>query len=469
MTEQLLTFQSQTGLKLEKFGGLIYRVRPFDFHELDHFGTLTCHLLMVHEVSIENLGKALATHYGRTRKELEKDLTAFLEELPWKTYLTRIEKETPRLASQDLQKAISELERAWDELEPLEHYRAPLQFHWEITRECNLGCLHCYARPNRIEGAEVDTLDWDHCLKTLDSLANMGVVQVNFLGGEPMIEQRFLELCEEAARRGLDVTFPTNGLLITVEKLARLKQIGLSSLTISLDSPEAKTYDRLRGQKGAHEKVIENIQLAKASGFQVIVNAVLTKLNHNQFDSLVELLVELEVDMLKVIDEFPVGRGLSNMEDLLISQDEYRQFYHHMLNEIKPRYEGQLEISLSPRFTFMGEPEKPTAEPFDYRCSAGRSQCFCTVEGDILPCYLFYDAREFKVANLKEQDLATIWNEPTNFEDFRHLVGPIQECQGCAYGNSCQGGCRGVAYKLTGEFLARDPYCWNKPSRTGEA
>ncbi len=239
--------------------------------------------------------------------------------------------------------------------------------------------------------------------------------------------------------------------------------------------------------------MVENIRLVKEMDMGVVINAVLTKTTHRGFRDLIEFIIGLDVDILKIIDEFPVGRGLANIDRLMLSSKEYRDFYMEMIDDIEPIYRDRLEIQISPRFAIKEELEKrrnqkensievtdgsntrndpiqggdPTNgdiqenDTVDYRCSAGRSQCFCTVDWDIYPCYLFYGERKFSTGNVLERPFNEIWNDPSSFHYFRNKMGSIPQCETCEYFPTCKGGCRGDVYKLTGDFFAGNPYCWN--------
>ncbi len=428
------------GIRQEAFGGIIYRKKLFDFAELDHFGTLVCTLLQEGPRSVKGLSEAIGELYDRAPEDIEGDISGFLEDLVQRGFVTTINAVPGRIFPNFLEGVVDRLEERWEKLPETGYYSAPLQFHWEITSACNLRCMHCYASAKAVpdEGAadQVDTLDWNYCIEMVDIMEGMGVVQINYLGGEPLIEKRFFDLLEETVNRGIDITFPTNGVLLDEERLQKLWDLGMRYITISLDSADPGTFERIRGTKGIFDRVVENIKAAKKMGFGVIVNAVATKLNAGEFPELIELLLTLEADVLKVIDEFPVGRGMTNIERLMLTPEEYQEFYRYMLEEIEPKYADRIEIRLNPRFTMTRTRETDPVEEMDgddYRCSAGRAQCFCTADGDIYPCYLFYGEKEFVVGNVHDRRFEAIWQDPESFRCFREKMGKVEDCEGCQY------------------------------------
>ncbi len=464
--ESLFGLALPVGLRLEHFGSLIYRKKLFDFRELNHFATLTVTLLQGKVRRVSTLARELGKLYHQPEKKVQEDIFSFLGSLP-PGYLQQFSPsaEEDSLGQEETCHVVEALEACWDNLPEKPCYTAPLQFHWEITHQCNLHCIHCYANSASVGKEEVDTLDWEKSISLLGILRKMGVAQINFLGGEPLIEKNFLSLLEKTVEYGMDVTFPSNGVLLSHEKLESLKKLGMRYLTISLDSPDPETFARIRGSKGIFERVTNSIKRAREHEFEVVVNAVLTRLNRDHFPALIELLIKMDVSILKVIDEFPVGRGMENMETLLLNQEDYQDFYHRMLSDVQPGYQDKIEIRLNPRFSFL-EPDKGEVnqkgpeQKIDYRCSAGRAQCFCTAEGDIYPCYLFYGERKFLAGNVYHRSFDEIWQDSRSFSGFREIKGNIPDCEACQYATSCKGGCRGEAYKLTGDFFARNPYCW---------
>lgn len=492
MNDSILRLGRNVDLREEHFGSIIYRTKLFNFKEINHFGTLVCRLIQNSPTSIGHLAKTFNSEYDTPISQVEMDLRVFIEPLIAKQFMVQEDQATSTyridsaIPGSTFRRIADNLEEKWDALPQQGFYSSPLQFHWEITHQCNLRCIHCYASASPVSANEVDTLNWERCMTLLDTLKYMGVVQINFLGGEPMIEKRFLSLLRRSAELGFDIAFPTNGLLFTREILLELKDIGMEHVTISLDSADPEVFETIRGMKGIFPRVTNNITLAKQLGLGVIINTVLTRMNMYQFEDLIELLISLDVDILKVIDEFPVGRGLANMKKLMLTPEEYHDFYKQMLLDVEPHYRDRLEIRLSPRFALRQElgcgddpsstlplnsisPPSPlptTSSKVDYRCSAGRSQCFCGADWDIYPCYLFYGEKEFIVGNVLERPFDEIWSDPESFRCFRVPVGSIPECEECGFSSECKGGCRGDAYKFTGDFLAGNPYCWNL--NTGE-
>jgi MoaA/NifB/PqqE/SkfB family radical SAM enzyme len=121
---------------------------------------------------------------------------------------------------------------------------------WNMTRRCNLKCVHCYAQSENI--AYDNELTHEQSLAMMDDLAQFGVPVLLFSGGEPLMHPRLVEYAQYAVSKGMRAVISTNGTLITKEKAKQLKEVGLSYVGISLDGLEA-THDKFRGVEGAYK------------------------------------------------------------------------------------------------------------------------------------------------------------------------------------------------------------------------
>src|SRR5215207_10916555 len=123
---------------------------------------------------------------------------------------------------------------------------------WNLTRTCNLKCVHCYtASESKKYPGEVTT---EQAKATLDDLANFKVPAVLFSGGEPLVRPDLFELAAYARSLGLHVVLSTNGTLITKEVAQKLKDLEFAYVGISLDSAIPKIHDEFRGMEGAFER-----------------------------------------------------------------------------------------------------------------------------------------------------------------------------------------------------------------------
>ena len=93
---------------------------------------------------------------------------------------------------------------------------------WNMTRRCNLKCVHCYARAVDVHGK--DEIDTASAKRMIDDLAAYGVPVMLFSGGEPLVREDLVELAAYAVEKGMRAVISTNGTLITPQKAAELKK-----------------------------------------------------------------------------------------------------------------------------------------------------------------------------------------------------------------------------------------------------
>jgi len=131
---------------------------------------------------------------------------------------------------------------------------------WNITKRCNLNCIHCYAQAVSQAKDEISTKQAKEILK---DLAHYGVPVVLFSGGEPLMRDDLVELAKFAVEQGMRAVISTNGTLITREKAKELKDVGLSYVGISIDGTE-EVHDHFRRHKGAFKKAMQGVENCQA-------------------------------------------------------------------------------------------------------------------------------------------------------------------------------------------------------------
>ena len=147
---------------------------------------------------------------------------------------------------------------------------------WNITRACNLKCIHCYA--HAVEKSYDKELDRRQALGVIDDLAGFGVPVILFSGGEPLIRSDLNELAAYAVDKGMRAVISTNGTLITKEKANDLKKIGLSYVGVSLDGME-DINDRFRMKKGAFTEALKGIRNCQDAGLKVGLRFTINRMN----------------------------------------------------------------------------------------------------------------------------------------------------------------------------------------------
>jgi len=191
---------------------------------------------------------------------------------------------------------------------------------WNITRRCNLKCVHCYAHAKDLSFK--NELSTKEGKMLLDDLSQFGVPVILFSGGEPTIRKDLPELAAYAVSKGMRAVISTNGTLIS-QKMARiLKDIGLSYVGISIDGME-EINDRFRGVKGAFNAALEGIKNCKDAGIKVGLRFTINKFNADEIQKIFKLIEDMEIPRACFYHLVYAGRGTDLIKDDL-SHDETR-------------------------------------------------------------------------------------------------------------------------------------------------
>lgn len=351
-------------------------------------------------------------------------------------------------------------------------FEAPLLIVWNLTKQCNLKCLHCYANAGPLK--HKDELTLQEKLSVVDQLDEAGVTMLSFSGGEPLISPDFWTVAEYASKKGMYTTIATNGTLLTKENVERLKRIGIKYVEVSLDAPDAKTHDMFRGVEGAWQRTVDGIKNVVQSGaFDTAIATTATRYNLKEIPRMIDTAVELGVKKFIVFNFVPTGRGKD-----IISQDLSPLERENLLNYLYDKWqEKKIDIfSTSPTYSQIGiervlagsgKTYSPThfasadygptgvgLAEFIGGCGAGRLYGSLEDNGDVGACVFL----PIKVGNIKQQSFKEIWENSKVLKELRNRDLYEENCKSCIFRNPC-GGCRARAYGYYGDYLAPDPGC----------
>jgi len=185
---------------------------------------------------------------------------------------------------------------------------------WNVTRTCNLHCIHCYSdSEEKAYGGELTT---DEGKTLIDDLTEFNIPALLLSGGEPLVRKDIWELASHARSRGLRLTLSTNGVLIDETVAQRLKDIGFSYIGISLDGI-GEINDKFRGKAGAFEKAMRGFKNCVAVGQKVGLRLTLTRHNYENLHGIFDFIEEKQIQRACFYHLVYAGRGeaISN-EDL---------------------------------------------------------------------------------------------------------------------------------------------------------
>jgi heme b synthase len=338
---------------------------------------------------------------------------------------------------------------------------------WEVTRNCNLNCVHCRAAAGR--GPYAGELSTEKCLQILDQIRAVGQPIVILTGGEPLLREDIFELATYGTDLGLRMVMAVNGTLITPEIAKRVKSSGVQRVSISLDGPDASSHDRFRQVQGAFEGSILGIEELKKEGIEFQINTTITRHNVNQAQAVLDLAVRLGAAAHHIFLLVPTGRA-KEMTDQEISAKQYEKILHWFY-EMRKAVPIHLKATCAPHFyRVLRQEARKRGEKVDYAtygldamtrgCLGGTSFCFISHVGTVQPCgYLEVQSGDLKASTFKE-----VWEHSPVFVKLRDFSNYKGKCGACEYLNVC-GGCRARAFEATGDYLAEEPLCMYLPSR----
>lgn len=327
--------------------------------------------------------------------------------------------------------------------------KAPFILAWELTRACNLNCLHCRASATRDrDPQEITTMQGQTLLK---ELATLGTKMVILSGGEPLVREDVFALACSGTSYGLRMTLATNGSLVTPEVTREMKVSGIARVAVSLDGVTSAIHDQFRGRPGAFELALKGIEHLRTADIPVQINTTVAAINISQMGSFPPFIKSLKAVAWHVFFLVPTGRGHDLMPATI---NEYRT----MLEDFYTVYKTsgvECKATCAPQFSrILVEKGKPIRTK---GCLAGEDFGFISSTGSIQPCGFL----ALPCGNIKEAPFATHWQNSPELKRLRDGMGLIGKCGRCTYKDLC-GGCRARAFEILDNTLGTDPICWFK-------
>src|SRR6202521_3134013 len=397
----------------------------------------------------------------------------------------------------------------------------PRLIFWELTKGCNLRCIHC--RASATELSAPSDLSTAAAKAIIDEIAAVSNPILVLSGGEPLFRSDIFQLARYGTDRGLRVALATNGTLVTKQVAKKIVDSGVKRVAISLDGSDALTHDTFRGIPGAFDAAITGFRNLKDLGMSVQINTTIARHNAHQLPQVLELAKSLGADALHTFLLVPVGCGVDIADEQMVPPEEYEKmlnwFYDRSLEggiELKatcaPHYfrvvrqrraaehrseaaaaqaaqsvppaasgspcsgslsigptdmtmPGSTGIELKPQGIgqAVGHPgTHPSGmNAMTKGCLAGTAVCFISHQGEVYPCgYL-----PALAGDLRKQSFADIWENSVVFNQLRDVNNLQGKCGCCEFRNICMG-CRARAYAATGNYLDEEPFCVYQPGAT---
>lgn len=384
----------------------------------------------------------------------------------------------------------------------------PRLIFWEVTKGCNLRCIHC--RATATELSSPTDLPTGRAMDIIKQIADFGNPILVLSGGEPLYRHDIFDLAHYATERGLRVALATNGTLVTKQVAKRIVESGVKRVSISLDGADSLTHDTFRGIPGAFDAAVYGMKNLQEQGMSVQINMTIAKHNAKQLPAVLNLARNLGADALHTFLLVPVGCGVDIAAEQMVSPQEYEQMLNWFYDQSKtgdielkatcaPHYfrvvrqrraaerreavaagtmnygggqpaigpdemamPGSNAVLLKPKGHHTGHPSGHPGDPemnaMTKGCLAGTGVCFISHEGEVFPCgYL-----PVLAGDLRRKKFAEIWNDSVVFEQLRDTGNLKGKCGCCEFRNVCMG-CRARAFAATGDMLDPEPFCLYEP------
>lgn len=342
---------------------------------------------------------------------------------------------------------------------------------WNMTRRCNLKCVHCYAQaldrdfPDELTTAEGKAL--------LEDLAAFGCPVVLFSGGEPLMRPDVVELAAYAVEKGMRAVISTNGTLITPHVARELRDIGLSYVGISLDGME-EVNDRFRGVKGAFQRALDGIAACREAGIKVGLRFTMNRRNASEIPAIFDLLESQDIPRVCFYHLVYAGRGSKLMEDDL-SHQETRRAVDLIIDRTadlhrhgKPKEVLTVDNHADGPYVYLRMVREGSPRATDVLKllemnegnNSGRGIGCVSWDGQVHADQFW---RHYAFGNVRQRPFSAIWSDLSNplmarlKDKKRYATGRCARCRWLAI---CGGNFRVRAEAATGDLWAPDPACY---------
>lgn len=342
---------------------------------------------------------------------------------------------------------------------------------WNVTRACNLHCLHCYAHSDGRRAP--DELSTAEGRAVIDDLVAFGAPVLLFSGGEPLCRRDINALIEYAVGRGMRAVLSTNGTMIDATAAKRLKTLGVSYVGISIDGIGG-IHDRFRGQAGAYEATLAGIRACREAGVKVGLRFTVCRDNRDQVPGIFELMLRERIPRLCIYHLAYSGRG-SDLIDRDLNHLQTRKLVDAIIDKTAELHAKGWPAEVLTvgnhcdgpyLYLRMCREEQTRAEDVIelLRMNGGNSSghgigCI-SWDGTVYPDQFW---RNRSLGNVRDTPFSQIWTDVDNeflmkLKNKRNYV--TGRCANCRFLEVCGGNLRSRAEAALDDMWAPDPACY---------
>jgi len=359
----------------------------------------------------------------------------------------------------------------WQQFDPANKGRnfrqTPHIVMWELTRSCQLHCLHCW--PGVQTWRHSDELTTAQAKSVIDQIAAMNHPLLVFTGGDPLERPDLYELIEYAASSQLHVTLASTVTpKMTVDAMERAKQAGISRWAVSLDGSTAETHDRFRGVKRSFVDTQRALYFLDNLNIPIQINTTVTTFNQDELQAMADLVEIVGATLWSLFFLVPTGDAQAvNMVSSEDNEQILRWLYQQSL--VRPFMINTTEAPFYRRVQEQYQLSRTDTDVYDRSlgkqpplnllrpnspASDGDGFIFISHTGEVYPNGFL----PVKVGHVLQTPLATIYSDSSILQSLRNRDLRAGKCGLCEFRGKC-GGSRARAYAVTGDLLASDPVC----------
>lgn len=233
-----------------------------------------------------------------------------------------------------------------------------------VDYPCNLNCKHCF-NSTMLKGDR--KMELDDYSRVIKKAIDLGAINFAFQGGEFLILKNFEDILSLVDSKRYSLSVTTNGYLLNEVMVKRLKDLGVNTLTISLDSGLAKEHDMFRGRQGSFARATSGVDLAVKAGIKVVINTCITpqSIRSEGFKKLLDYVWDKKL-LINTIFAAPSGKWADN-EKIILSENDIRYYYNQVMKH--PFVVRDIDSGYAKR-----------------GCQGGSESLYITPFGDVLPC-----------------------------------------------------------------------------------
>ena len=336
---------------------------------------------------------------------------------------------------------------------------------WELTLQCNLGCVHCGSRALKARPQELTTAE---ALDLVRQLQQAGVTEVTLIGGEAFLRPDWLVIVRGIREAGMSCTLTTGGYGISATTAQKMRDAGVQQVSVSIDGTR-ETHDRLRGKSGSWDACFASLQNLRQAGIAISSNTQINRLSAPELPLIYADILAAGCRAWLLAMTVPMGRATSRPEILLQPSELLDVF--PLLNELAAWAERDgLLFFPGNNVGYYGPYERRLrrmqgAGGVWEGCQAGMNTLGIEADGAIKGCpslptsaYVGGNIRERTLKEILETAPLAINARQGTSEGVSHLWG---FCRGCDYARLCRGGCTWTAHVFFGR-AGNNPYCHHR-------